>query len=67
VKSISAPFKITHETAVDYIAAGWAHAVDALIMRLRKDVEEEHLPEVKNLFHPSWILNAANSSIAVAL
>jgi len=50
-KPISAPYKITHETAVDCSMAGCAHAVDALMHAAQKDVEEEHLPEVKNIFH----------------
>jgi len=50
-KPISAPYKITHETAVDYSTAGWGHAVEALMHAAQSDVEEEHLPEVKNLFH----------------
>jgi hypothetical protein len=51
-KPISPPYKITHETAVDYSTAGWGRAVEALMHTAQNDVEEEHLPEVKRLFHP---------------
>jgi hypothetical protein len=50
-KPISPPYKVTHETAIDYSTAGWGHAVEALMHTAQNDVEEEHLPEVKKLFH----------------
>ena len=49
-KPISAPYKVTHETAIDFSTAGWGHAVEALMHAAQSDVEEEHLPEVKKLF-----------------
>jgi hypothetical protein len=52
-KPISSPYMVTHETAIDHITAGWGHAVEALMHAAQMDVEEEHLPEVKKLFHPN--------------
>ena len=52
-KSISPPYTVTHETAVDYATAGWGHAVEALMHTAQTDVEEEHLPEVKMFFKSS--------------
>jgi glycine/serine hydroxymethyltransferase len=52
-KPISSPYTVTHETAIDYSTAGWGHAVEALMHAAQIDVEEEHLPEVKKLFHPN--------------
>ena len=49
-KPISPPYKVTHETAIDFSTAGWGHAVEALTHTAQSDVEEEHLPEVKKLF-----------------
>jgi len=49
---VPAPYKINHDTAIDYSTAGWGHAVEALMHAAQRDVEEEHLPEVKKLFHP---------------
>ena len=49
-KPISPPYKVTHETAIDFSTAGWGHAVEALMHTAQSDVEEEHLPEVKKLF-----------------
>jgi hypothetical protein len=43
---------VTHETATDFSTAGWGRAVEALMRAAQSDVEEEHLPEVKELFHP---------------
>jgi hypothetical protein len=51
-KPISPPYKVTHETATNFATAGWGHAVEALMRTAQSDVEEEHLPEVKRLFHP---------------
>jgi hypothetical protein len=51
-KPISPPYKITHDTAINYSTAGWGHAVEALMHTAQNDVEEEHLPEVKRIFHP---------------
>jgi hypothetical protein len=51
-RPVSPPYIVTHETAIDFSTAGWGHAVEALMQTARSDVEEEHLPEVKKLFHP---------------
>ena len=50
-RPISSPYKVTHETATDFATAGWGHVVEAIMRAAQMDVEEEHLPEVKKLFH----------------
>ena len=52
-KPIAPPYKVTHDTAIDFSTAGWGHAVAALMHTAQNDVEEEHLPEAKKLFHPN--------------
>jgi hypothetical protein len=53
-RPISPSYKVTHETATNFATAGWGHAVEALMRIAQSDVEEEHLPEVKGLFHPKY-------------
>ena len=48
---VSPRYTVTHQTAINFTTAGWGHAVEALMQTARSDVEEEHLPEVKKLFH----------------
>jgi hypothetical protein len=36
-KPISPPYKITHDTAINYSTAGWGHAVEALMHTAQND------------------------------
>ncbi len=37
-KPVSSPYRVTHETAIDYATAGWGHAVEALMHVNRRPI-----------------------------